>query len=43
MHRILGQIKIAQQPDERGQDAPGLCAIKAVESLANLFTCGFQS
>src|SRR6185369_1312341 len=36
VHRLLGQIKIAQQADQSGQDSSRLNAIKGVEHFAYL-------
>jgi len=43
MNCVLGQIKIAQQPDQRREDAPRLRPIKRIESFTDLFVRGFQS
>jgi hypothetical protein len=36
VHRILGQVEAAEQADERGADATGLCAINGVELVAKV-------
>jgi hypothetical protein len=35
VHRVFGQIEVAQQTDERGQNPPALLVIDRVELLAN--------
>ena len=42
MHRVLGQIEIAEQSDERGKNAAGFRTINGIQTFPNLLDCAFR-
>ncbi|MFN8540921.1 MAG: hypothetical protein U0232_26010 [Thermomicrobiales bacterium] len=41
VQRLLGPVEVAEEADERGEDAPRFVAVEVVDGLANLFGGGF--